>query len=81
MQPKKCNVQMFMHTNVEDKCTKHNTNYCQLFAAHARAGSTGWLLPHMSTIVMYVHAHIYIEDMRTKKVNECAVASERSVFS
>ena len=25
--------------------------------------------------------HIYIEDMRTKKVNECAVTTERIVFS
>ena len=30
---------------------------------------------------MYVCMHIYIEDMRTKKVNECAVTSERNVFS
>ena len=29
----------------------------------------------------YVCTHIYIEDMRTKKVNECAVTSERSIFS
>ena len=29
----------------------------------------------------YVRTHIYIEDMCTKKVNECAVTSERSVFS
>ena len=29
------------------------------------------------TIVMYI---IYIGDMHTKKVNECAVTSERSVF-
>ena len=29
----------------------------------------------------YVHTHIYIEDMRRKKVNECALTSERSIFS
>ena len=29
----------------------------------------------------YVRTHIYIKDMRTKKVNECAVTSEQSVFS
>ena len=28
-----------------------------------------------------VRTRIYIEDMRTKKVNECAVTSERIVFS
>ena len=28
----------------------------------------------------YVHTHIYIGDMHTKKVNECAVTAERSVF-
>ena len=28
---------------------------------------------------MYITTHIYIEDMRTKKVSECAVTSERSV--
>ena len=27
---------------------------------------------------MYIITHIYIEDMRTKKVSECAVTSERS---
>ena len=34
-------------------------------------------------LVVYVHVYtrIYIEDMRTKKVNECAVTSERIVFS
>ena len=34
-------------------------------------------------IPRYVYMHIYIEDMRMKKVNECAAAvtSERSVFS
>ena len=30
-------------------------------------------------LVMYIITHIYIEDMRTKKVSECAVTSERSV--
>ena len=29
---------------------------------------------------MYIITHIYIEDMRTKKVSECAVTSERSVL-
>ena len=28
-----------------------------------------------------IRTRIYIEDMRTKKVNECAVTSERIVFS
>ena len=28
-----------------------------------------------------VSTRIYIEDMRTKKANECAVTSERIVFS
>ena len=28
-----------------------------------------------------VSTRVYIEDMRTKKVNECAVTSERIVFS
>ena len=29
---------------------------------------------------MYIIMYIYIEDMRTKKVSECAVTSERSVL-
>ena len=29
---------------------------------------------------MYIITYIYIEDMRTKKVSECAVTSERSVL-
>ena len=29
---------------------------------------------------MYIITHIYIEDMRTKKVSECAVTSGRSVL-
>ena len=32
-------------------------------------------------IVVYVCTRIYIEDMRTNKVIECAVTSERIVFS
>ena len=31
--------------------------------------------------VVYVSTRIYIEDLRTKKVNECAVTSEQIVFS
>ena len=31
--------------------------------------------------VSVARTYIYIEDMRTKKVNECAVTSERIVFS
>ena len=31
-------------------------------------------------LVMYIIMHIYIEDMRTKKVSKCAVTSERSVL-
>ena len=34
----------------------------------------------MSMSVSCVRTHIYIEDMRTKKVNECAVTSERIVL-
>ena len=30
---------------------------------------------------MYVRIIIYIDDTRTKKVNECAVTSEQSIFS
>ena len=29
---------------------------------------------------MYIITHIYIEDMRTKKVSECAVTSERNLL-
>ena len=29
---------------------------------------------------MYIIMHIYIEDMRTKKVSKCAVTSEQSVL-
>ena len=29
---------------------------------------------------MYIIIHIYIEDIRTTKVSECAVTSERSVL-
>ena len=36
---------------------------------------------HEHLYVVYVHLFIIIEDMRTKKVNECAVTSERIVFS
>ena len=35
----------------------------------------------MSMSTSYVRTHIYIEDMRMKKVNECAVTSEQSIFS
>ena len=35
----------------------------------------------MSMSASCVNTRIYIEDMRTKKVNECAVTSERIVFS
>ena len=34
----------------------------------------------MSMSASCVCTHIYIEDMRTKKVNECAVTSERIVL-
>ena len=36
---------------------------------------------HENVYVVYIRTRIYIEDMRTKKVNECAVTSERIVFS
>ena len=36
---------------------------------------------HLSMSASCVSTRIYIEDMRTKKVNECAVTSERTVFS
>ena len=36
---------------------------------------------HEHVYVVYIRTRIYIEDMRTKKVNECAVTSERIVFS
>ena len=29
---------------------------------------------------MYIITHIYIEDMRTKKVSECTVTSEQSIL-
>ena len=32
---------------------------------------------HEHVYVVYVHVFIIIENMRTKKVNECAVTSER----
>ena len=35
----------------------------------------------MSMNTSCVLTRIYIEDMRTKEVNECAVTSERIVFS
>ena len=35
----------------------------------------------MSMSASCVSTRIYIEDMRTMKVNECAVTSERIVFS
>ena len=34
----------------------------------------------MFTCTSYVHTHIYIADMRTKKVSECAIISEQSFF-
>ena len=34
----------------------------------------------MSMSTSYERIHIYIEDMRTKKVNECAVTFEQSVL-
>ena len=37
-------------------------------------------LIHVHEHYCYVHTHIYIEDKHTKKVNECAVTSERGVF-
>ena len=46
---------------------------------------------HEHTHLIHIHerynyysclrTRIYIEDMRTKKINECAVTSERIVFS
>ena len=36
-------------------------------------------LIHVHEHYSYVRMHIYIEDMRTKKVDECTVTSERSV--
>ena len=33
----------------------------------------------MSMSTSYVSTHIYIDDMRTKKVNECTVISEGSI--
>ena len=42
----------------------------------------GQIPPRVCTLVlfMYIITHIYIEDMHTKKVSECAVTSERSVL-
>ena len=37
-------------------------------------------LIHVHERYNYVHTYIYIGDLHTKKVNECAVTSERSVF-
>ena len=34
----------------------------------------------MSMSTSYVHTHIYIEDMHTKKVSKYAVTSERSIL-
>ena len=36
---------------------------------------------HEHVYIRCIRTRIYIEDMRTKKVNECAVTSERIVFS
>ena len=40
----------------------------------------GLLLPRIDVQQNLIITHIYIEDMRTKKVSECAVTSERSVL-
>ena len=39
------------------------------------------VLTLMPTCTSCVRTRLYIEDMRTKKVNECAVTSERIIFS
>ena len=44
-----------------------------------RFARTHPLLIHVH-LVMYIITHIYIEDMCTKKVSECAVTFERSVL-
>ena len=36
---------------------------------------------HGHVCFVYILTRIYTEDMRTKEVNECAVTSERIVFS
>ena len=45
--------------------------------------TTIWTICYSHEHYSYVHTHIYIGDiiiMHTKKVNECAVTSERSVL-
>ena len=71
-----------MHSMYRTRAREHNNtmqkfilNYTHLHE-HAH-----FIHVHEHYIVVYVRTRIYIEDMRTKKVIECAVTSERIIFS
>ena len=58
---------------------EHNNTMQKLILNYKRLHEHTHFFMSMSTIC--VCTRIYIEDMRTKEVNECAVTSEQIVFS
>ena len=61
------------HTQCRARVREHNNTMQKLILNYMRL--------HEHTTPTYVRTHIYIEDMRTKKVNERAVTPELSIFS
>ena len=60
---------------------EHNNNYDAKINIKLYASARTRPLKLISMSASCVRTRIYIEDMRTKKVSECAVTSERIVFS
>ena len=60
------------------RAREHNNTMQKLILNYTRLHEHTHLIHVMGT--SYVRTHIYIEAMCTKKVNECAVSSERSVL-
>ena len=62
---------------------EHNNTMQKLTLNYTRLQEHIHLLIHVhdQVYIVYIRTRIYIEDMHTKKVNECAVTSERIVFS
>ena len=69
------------HTQYRTRAREHNNTMQKFILNYTRLRLHEHThLIHVHEHYSYVHTYIYIGDMHTKKVNEWAVTSERSVF-
>ena len=72
-------VPFTIHTQYRARAREHNNMMQKLKLNYMRLHEHTYLI-HVTEHYGYVRTHIYIEDMRMKKVNEYAVTCEQSVF-